>query len=349
MFREQLAQSPISHFTRASINPSRSWNCKNRHEASSDAHQPRQPTINSTYTNSTYTNLPTEPIEKHFDTTATMCYQVYIFKCHHLKRERVPCRLAKPRKGGPLIEALFPTKGCNGMKAGMQRLDEACTACMSKPINEWPLQNKNYQPQTAFQPGRQPTATTNNNNFQNEISEIREMLGQSRHEEHRVSTQNIYEGRRLKKQQQTQGENLVWWKAPPEPQGPGQGVYNDTRYPVTEARMRGNVMASGANPDAGRIRRVPTTPPHHGHQFGNLISPAEASEAQHASKGIPGTPWAQHGIGSVDGQVKTKEASLKRKSRVSKVGKKLLGWIGIRRKDSHESFVCARARMEEGN
>ncbi|KAL6402966.1 hypothetical protein AUP68_12296 [Ilyonectria robusta] len=256
MFREQLAQSPISHFTRASINPSRSWNCKNRHEASSDAHQPRQPTINSTYTNSTYTNLPTEPIEKHFDTTATMCYQ-------------------------------------------------------------------------------------------NEISEIREMLGQSRHEEHRVSTQNIYEGRRLKKQQQTQGENLVWWKAPPEPQGPGQGVYNDIRYPVTEARMRGNVMASGANPDAGRIRRVPTTPPHHGHQFGNLISPAEASEAQHASKGIPGTPWAQHGIGSVDGQVKTKEASLKRKSRVSKVGKKLLGWIGIRRKDSHESFVCARARMEE--
>lgn len=53
MFREQLAQSPISHFTRASINPSRSWNCTNRHEASSDAHQPRQLTTNSTYTNST--------------------------------------------------------------------------------------------------------------------------------------------------------------------------------------------------------------------------------------------------------------------------------------------------------
>lgn len=114
-------------------------------------------------------------------------------------------------------------------------------------------------------------------------------------------------------------------------------MHIDNEYPVMETRMSGDVMARGANPEAVGTRRVSNPPPHYGDQYDNLISPTEE------------IPRAQHGIGSVDGPMKTKQASGKRRLRVSKVGKKLLGWIGIRSKDSYESFVCERARMEEGN
>lgn len=74
-----------------------------------------------------------------------MCYQMSLYHCRHMDRERIPCRKAPPRRNyyclSPLVDYLWPPYRCDHLPNPLQRVDRPCKSCRAKPVKNWPLQN----------------------------------------------------------------------------------------------------------------------------------------------------------------------------------------------------------------
>lgn len=75
-----------------------------------------------------------------------MCYQMSLYHCRHMGRERIPCQRVPPRRNyyclSPLVDCLWPPCYCDDLPNPLQRVNRACESCRTKPIEDWPLRNK---------------------------------------------------------------------------------------------------------------------------------------------------------------------------------------------------------------